>query len=63
MTTRSEIRVNLSCPNFDKLYRDQFRKTRKCLESFYLQQPNQPQINNVTEGEKEGEVMHVYEDY
>ena len=42
--------------------KDQFRKTRKNLELFYVQQPNQPQIKNVAEGGKEGEVMHVYED-
>ena len=41
------------------LNKDQFRENRKYLESFYFQQPNQPQTNNVTEGE----VMHVYEDY
>ena len=45
------------------LSKDQFRETRKYLESFYVQQPNKPQINNVTESGKEGEVMHVYEDY
>ena len=40
----------------------QLRKTKKYLESFYVQQPNQPQTNNVTWGE-EGEAMHVHEDY
>ena len=45
------------------LSKDQFRETRKYLESFYVQQPNQPQTNNVTEGEEEGEAMHVHEDY
>ena len=45
------------------LSKDQLRETRKYLESFYVRQPNQPQINNVKEGGKEGEVMHVYEDY
>ena len=43
--------------------KDQFREIRKYLEAFYAQQPNQPQINNVTVGGKEGEVMHIYEDY
>ena len=45
------------------LSKDQFRETKKYLELFYVQQPNQPQINNVTESRKEGEVIHVYEDY
>ena len=45
------------------LSKDQFRENRKYLESFYVQQPNQPQINNVTEGGEEGEAMHVHEDY
>ena len=45
------------------LSKGQFRETRKYLESFYVQQPNQPQINNVTEGGKQGEVMHINEDY
>ena len=55
----------LSC--LDKLSsnlsKDQFRETRKYLGSFYVQQPNQPQIKNVTEGGREGELMHIYEDY
>ena len=38
------------------LSKDQFRKTRKYLESFYVQQLNQPQTNNVTEGREEGDV-------
>ena len=46
--------------NFNK---DQFRETRKHLESFYVEQRNHPQINNVTEGGEEGEPMHVHEDY
>ena len=45
------------------LSKDQFRETRKYLESFYVQQPNQPQTNIVTEGGEEGEAMHVHEDY
>ena len=45
------------------LSKDQFRETRKYLESFYVQQPNQPQTNNVTDGGEEGEAMHVHEDY
>ena len=40
------------------LSKGQFRETRKYLDSFYVQQLNQPQINNATEGEKEGEVLH-----
>ena len=43
--------------------KDQFRETRKHLESFYVEQRNHPQINNVTEGGEEGEPMHVHEDY
>ena len=46
-----------------KLSKNQFRDTRKYLESFYIQQSNQPQTNNVTEGGEEGEAMHVHEDY
>ena len=45
------------------LSKDQFRETSKHLESFYIQQPNQPQTNNVTEGEEEGEAMHIHEYY
>ena len=45
------------------LSKDQFRETKKYLELFYVQQPNQPQINNVTKSRKEDEVIHVYEDY
>ena len=44
------------------LSNDQFRETRKYLESLYVQQPNQPQTN-VTEGVDEGEAMHNHEDY
>ena len=47
----------------NNLSKDHFRETRKCLGSFCIQQPNQPQTNNVTEGGEEGEAMHVYEDY
>ena len=43
--------------------KDQFRETRKYLESFYVQPPNQLKINNVAEGGEEGEAMHVYEGY
>ena len=54
-------------PCLDKLSsnlsKDQFRDTRKYLESFYIQQPNQPQTNNVTESGEEGEAMHVHRDY
>ena len=45
------------------LSKDQFRDTRKYLESFYVEQRNQTQTNNVTEGGEEGEVMHIHEDY
>ena len=52
---------------FDKLSsnlsKDQFRETRKYLESCFAQQPNQPQTSNVTEGGEDGLGMHVYEDY
>ena len=41
----------------------QFRETRKYLQSFYVQQPNQPQTNNVTEGGEESEAMHIHVDY
>ena len=47
----------------NNLSKDHFRENRKCLGSFCIQQPNQPQTNNVTEGGEEGEAMHVYEDY
>ena len=45
------------------LSKDQFKETRKYLESFYVQQSNQTQTNNVTGGGEEGEAMHVHEDY
>ena len=45
------------------LSKDQFRETRKYLESFYIQQPNQPQTNDVAESGEEGEAMHIHEDY
>ena len=45
------------------LSKDQFRETRKYLESFYAQQSNQPQTNNVTESGEEREAMHIHEDY
>ena len=41
------------------LSKDQFRETKKYLESSYIQQPNQPQTNNVIEGGQEGEATHV----
>ena len=44
------------------LRKDQFIETKKLLELFYVQQPNRPQINNVTEGGEESEAMHVHED-
>ena len=43
--------------------KDQFRETRKYLELFYLQQPNQSQTNNLTECGEKGEAMHVNKDY
>ena len=50
--------------NLDKLSsKDQFRETRKYLESFYVQQPNRPQTNNMAEGGEGGEAMDVHEDY
>ena len=53
--------------SLDKLSRnmnkDQFRETKKYLESFYVQQLNQPQATNVTEGGEEGKAMHVHGDY
>ena len=49
----------LSC----NLSKHQFRETRKYLEQFYVQQPNQPQTNNVTEGGEESEAMHIHVDY
>ena len=45
------------------LSKDQFREARKYLKSFYVQQPNQAQTNNVTEDGEEGETMHTQEDY
>ena len=45
------------------LSKDQFRETRKYLESFYVEQRNQTQTNNVTEGGEEGEAMYIHEDY
>ena len=33
--------------------KQQFREIQKHLESFYIQEPNKLQINNVTEGGKE----------
>ena len=45
------------------LNKDKFRKTRKYLESLYVQQPNQAQTNNVIEGGEEGKAMHAHADY
>ena len=47
---------------FSNLSKDQFRQAWKHLQSFYIQQPNQPQTN-MTEGGQEGEAMHVHEVY
>ena len=52
--------LNKISSNFSK---DQFREIIKYLEPFYIQQPNQPQTNNVTEGGEEGEAIYVNEDY
>ena len=46
-----------------KLSKDQFRETIKYFEQLYVQEPNQPQTNNVTEGEEEDKAMHVHEEY
>ena len=45
------------------LSKDQFRETRKYLESFYVEQRSNPQTNNVTEVWEEGEAMHIHEHY
>ena len=45
------------------LRKDKCRETRKCLESFCVQEQNQPQINNVAEDGNNGEAMDVHEDY
>ena len=55
LSTLDELSSNLS--------KDQFKETRKYLELFYVQQPNQPQTNNVIENGEEGEDLHVHEDY
>ena len=44
------------------LSKHHFRDTRKYLELFFVQQLNQPQNNNVTEGGEEGEAMHAHKD-
>ena len=59
-TSRSKTAASLDKLS-SNLSKDCFKETRKYLESFYVQQPNQPQINN--EHGKGSEVMHVYEDY
>ena len=55
LSTLDKLSSNLS--------KDQFRETRKYFESFYVQQTNQSQTNNVTEGREEGEAIQVHEDY
>ena len=45
------------------LNKDQFRDTKMNLETFYAEQRNHPQTNNVAEGREESEFMHVHEDY
>ena len=45
----------------NNLSKYQFRKTRKYLESFYIQLPNQRQTNNVADGGDEGAAMHTME--
>ena len=44
------------------LSKDQCKETRKYSELFYVEQRNQTQTNNVTEGGVEGEAMHIHED-
>ena len=46
-----------------KLSKEQFGDMRKYLQSFYFQQPNQPQANNVIEAGEEGEAVHAHKDY
>ena len=41
----------------------QFRETRRYLESFYVEQRNETQANNVIEGREEGEAMYIHKDY
>ena len=45
------------------LNEDQFRDTKMNLETFYAEQRNHPQTNNLAEGREESEFMHVHEDY
>ena len=47
----------------NNLNKEQFRETRKYLESFYIEQRNHPQTNNVVEGGEEGKSMHIHKDY
>ena len=47
----------------NNLSNNQFRETRKYLESFYIQQPNKPQTNNLTEGGEEDETILIHKDY
>ena len=46
-----------------QLEQNQFRETRKYLDSFYVQQPYQSQNNNATESGEEGKAIHIHEDY
>ena len=48
---------------FSNFSKDQFKETRKHLESFYVQQPNQPQTNNMTVGGEESKGIHAHEGY
>ena len=41
----------------------QFRETRRYLESFYVEQRNETQANNVIEGREVGEAMCIHKDY
>ena len=41
------------------LSKDQFRETRKYLESFYAQQPSQAKSNDMTEDGEECKAMHL----
>ena len=42
------------------LRKDQFRETRKHLESFYAQQRSQTKSNNMTEDGEECKAMHLH---
>ena len=48
---------------FSNFSKDRFKETRKHLGSFYVQQPNQPQTNNMTVGGEESKGIHAHEGY